>query len=96
MGPSIRVGAWVIFPSCRLGDRATLRHPCGSLCSWPVCHNWFPPSHWPATGVVGHNYGCHVDGPLNLPPDQSWAIPSWRVPQAAGHMAVGVLFQTLG
>jgi hypothetical protein len=38
--------------------------------SWPVCRNEFPSGHSPASGVGGHHFGCHVDGPLNLPRDR--------------------------
>jgi hypothetical protein len=85
MSPPMRIGTWAISSSCRLGDRATLCHPRGSLCSWPVRHNEFLSGHWPALGVGRHNCGCHVDGPLNLP------RTGLDVSHTVGHRAVRIL-----
>jgi hypothetical protein len=73
MGPSMRIGAWVIS-SCGLSYRASCL-PHGSSRGWPVCCNEFSSGHWPALGGGGHNCGCHVGGPLNLSCDQLWVIP---------------------
>jgi hypothetical protein len=85
--------------SCELGDRAALCRPRVSLRGWPACRNEFSSGHWPASGVVGHNCGCHVDGSLDLPRDRLRVVSCWRggvVPQTAGRRAVGVLFRTVG
>jgi hypothetical protein len=40
---------------------------CGNLRSWLVYGNEISSGHWPASGALGHNCGCRVDGPVNLP-----------------------------
>jgi hypothetical protein len=92
----MRTKAWAISHSCGLGDRATFCHPRGNLQSWLICHAEFSSCHWPASGVGGHNGGCHVDGPLRLPHDRLWVVPCLELLQTVGRRVVAVFAQTLG
>lgn len=67
--------AWVSSPLYRMGDTAIVCHLHGNLCSWPVCCNGFVPGQGPSSDVGGHNCGCHVGGPLNLP----WWRSLWEL-----------------
>jgi hypothetical protein len=89
-GLPTRIGA------CGLGDRAILCCPPGSPRSWPVCRNEFSSGRWPASGVVRHDCGCRVDGPLNLQRDRLWVVPCRGLPQTAGRIAVGGFLRTPG
>jgi hypothetical protein len=81
---------WALPWGWSLGDRATLCRPYGNPCSCPICYNMFSSDHWPASTVVGHKCGCHVDGPLNLPHDQLRVIPCLGVHQTIDRKAVRV------
>jgi hypothetical protein len=48
------------FPLCNLGNRATLCCPLGIPQSLAGSLTEFSFSHWPASGVGGHNLGCHI------------------------------------
>jgi hypothetical protein len=87
---------WALPWGWSLGDRATLCRPYGNPHSWPICCNMFSSDHWPASSVGGHNCGCHVDGPLNLPHDQLQVIHCLGVPQIIGRRPVRVPSRTLG
>jgi hypothetical protein len=82
----MRVGDWAISSLCMLDDRATLSRPRGNLRLCLVCRNEFSSGHWPASGVGRHNFGCRVDGTLNLLHDRLWVVPWLGVPQIAGQL----------
>jgi hypothetical protein len=70
MGPSMRIGPWAVSPSYGLGNKAMLCHSPNGPQTWPGGRIEFSSGHWPVSGVDGHNYGCPIDGPLNLPRDR--------------------------
>jgi hypothetical protein len=78
MGASLGIKAWVTLLSCNWADRAAGRRLRSRPGSWPICLNEFSSGHCPASGIGGHNCGCRVDGPLNLPHNRLWVVPNSR------------------
>lgn len=71
----VAIRVWATFVRCALGDNFTLCRSPSSPQSWRGIGTVLSFGHWPTSDDGGHNRGCRVDSPLNLPLERWWVAP---------------------